>query len=133
MRSKLLKFCVSSFSSFLVDYLIYSLMVMILSDSAKMLLVSNITARVISASFNYYMNRRFVFDADKSKKSAASYFLLALFILAMNNIVLELLTQKININAFVAKVFTECIMFTVSWFIQSRVIFKKRKEARSDE
>ena len=125
MRNKLLRFCVSSFSAFLADYLLYSLMVLMLSDSAKMLLVSNITARIVSASFNYFMNRRFVFDAEKSGKSALSYFLLALFILAMNNVVLEILTQKFYINAFAAKIITECIMFTVSWFVQSRLIFRK--------
>ncbi len=126
LKNRILKFCLSSFSAFLADCLIYSVMLYILSDSALMILVSNVTARVISASFNYFLNRRFVFGAEKSARSAASYFLLALFILALNNAVLELLTQVIHIYALPAKLITEMLLFSVSWLVQSRVIFRKK-------
>lgn len=133
MKHKIIRFCMSSFSSFVVDYIIYSLMVLLLSDSAEMLLISNISARIISSVFNYCLNRRFVFNAEKSTRSAASYFLLALFILVMNNIVLEVLTQSFNINAFAAKILTECILFILSWIVQSRLIFRRIKEVKRDE
>lgn len=128
MKSKILKFCISSLSSFLIDYTLYSIMLFVLPDFDIMVIVANITARVVSASCNYYINRRFVFDSQKSSKSALSYFLLALFILVMNSTVLGLLTHKLHINAFAAKIITECIMFTVSYLVQSRFIFKKRNE-----
>lgn len=133
---KILLFCLSSFSSFLVDYLLFSLFRCILPEFTHLSKVattdiSNVAARIISASFNYILNTKIVFSAKKSVKSASSYFVLALFILIFNTLILTALTKFTKIDPSIGKLITETVMFIFSYFIQSRIIFKHKKEENS--
>ncbi len=117
---EILKFSASSFVSFLVDYGLYSLLNIITHE----LVISNVGARLISASVNYTINRNVVFKSHENRlKSACGYALLALFILAGNTLVLSMLVNYAGINRYIAKVFTEMLFFVVSWSVQKYIIF----------
>ena len=120
------KFAASSLTSFLVDYLLYSLMILCtgaLGDSVSVA-VSNITARVISASVNFTLNRKYVFKSKKNLiRSALEYILLAAMILAGNTLVLNFLVSNLAMDRFLAKLLTEILFFSVSWVIQKFIIF----------
>src|SRR5574344_1658513 len=103
----ILKFSASSLSSFLLDYLLFSALIYFLPDTTLMTLTANISARIISAVYNYYINCKFVFKEDKKVKSAVSYFLLAVFILTMNNILLSIFTEVFALSPYIAKLITE--------------------------
>ena len=90
--------------------------------------IANVAARVISATFNYVLNTKIVFDTKKSLKSASSYFALALFILVFNTAILTVLTKFAHIDPALGKLMTETIMFIFSYIIQSKVIFRNKKE-----
>ena len=56
------------------------------------------------------------------------YFELAAFILVMNNIILEALTQLVHVPVYPAKILTECTLFLISWLVQNFLIFPRDPE-----
>lgn len=124
----ILKFTISSFSSFILDYLLFSLLMFFLPHTAALILAANILARVGSAFYNYSMNCCFVFHTKRRVKTAAHYFGLAVFILIMNNLILEFLVQICHVSVYPAKMVTECVLFLLSWLVQNCVIFKKERK-----
>lgn len=121
----ILKFTLSSFLSFLLDYLLFFMMVLLFSSNPWNLIIANVSARIISASFNYFINCTFVFQNKSGIASVARYFLLALFILMVNSILLALFTRVFAISSSNAKLVTEGTLFIISWFIQKLVVFNK--------
>lgn len=126
----ILKFTFSSFSSFVLDYLLFSLLMLFMPNAAVYTLLANIVARAVSAYYNYSMNCRFVFHLKREAKTAVHYFALAGFILFMNNLILGAFVQVFHVSVYPAKLLTECILFVSSWLIQKFVIF--RKEGNSE-
>lgn len=123
----ILKFTFSSFSSFVLDYMLFSSLMLFVPHTAVCTLLANIAARTVSAFYNYSMNCRFVFHTKRKVKTAVHYFALAGFILVMNNLILEMFTQVFQISVYLAKLLTECILFIFSWLIQKFMIFRKEK------
>lgn len=123
----LLKFTCASFSGFVLDYLLFSLLLLFVPHTAALVLLANVTARAVSAFYNYSMNCRFVFHTKRRAKTAAGYFALAGVVLIMNNLVLGMLTQVFYLSVYPAKLLTECILFAFSWLMQRLVIFRKKK------
>lgn len=127
---EILKFTLSSFSGFVVDYLLFWSCLRIFPPTEIMILTANILARLVSSFFNYSMNCRFVFGTKKEIRTAVDYFALAGFILVMNNVVLTLFTQMVHISPYMAKLLTECVLFLVSLTVQKCMIFRKKNLLR---
>lgn len=127
----ILKFTFSSLASFLLDYVLFSLMMFFMPHTAVYTFLANIAARAVSAFYNYSMNCRFVFHTKRKAKTAAHYFALAGFILIMNNLILGMFTQVFHLSVYPAKLLTECILFIFSWLIQKFVIFRKEKNSEA--
>lgn len=129
---EILKFSAASFGSFLIDYGMYSLLTAITATgfaNGGAVAFSNIGARIVSAVFNYMVNRNMVFQSKENPvKSALKYFTLAVGILVGNTIMLEILVNAIGMNHYVGKLCTEFIFFFASWFVQSHFIFQKKEE-----
>ncbi len=123
----LFKFAGSSFLSFLIDYVLFIIFSALFGMwiPAISVTVANVSARIISAIFNYNMNCRVVFEGKPNAHSALEYTLLAVTLLVLNCGVLYLwgLTP---IPIPVCKLLTEVCMFFVSYFIQKKIIFKKK-------
>lgn len=124
---EILKFALSSFSAFVLDYLLFSLLMFFLPHTAGSILLANVAARIVSAVYNYSMNCKFVFHAEGRLREAAGYFTLAGLILIMNNLILELFVQILHLPVHLAKLLTECLLFVFSLLIQKCVIFRKSK------
>lgn len=120
---EIIKFTLSSFSGFVLDYLLFSLLMVLLPHTAIFILLANIAARVVSAFYNYSINCRFVFRTEQKIGGAVGYFALAGFILIMNNLVLETLVHIFHVPVYPAKLLTECLLFVISWLIQKYIIF----------
>ena len=120
-----LKFSVSSLVGFLTDYLMFAVFVL----TGAGLVFSNIAARIVSASVNFALNRKYVFQSRKSLiRSVASYVLLASLILAGNTLVLSLLVNTLGISRLAAKLLTEILFFTISFTVQKQVIFRGKED-----
>ena len=114
---EILKFSLSSIISFIIDYFLCLLLVF----TTRSVALSNIVARIVSSLVNYNINKKVVFKG-KSNNSFIKYYLLVIFILVLNTIVLTILSSFLNIA--VAKLLTELILFTVSLSVQRKFIFK---------
>lgn len=125
---QIFKFAGSSLAGFGVDYILFSALSRLLSGiGAAAVPVSNVLARLVSATVNFTLNRRYVFrDQGKRSVSAARYALLALGILAGNTLVLTTLTARLHINRNIAKLLTEALFFVLSWTAQKHFIFKNQ-------
>lgn len=116
---QIFKFLLSSFSSFIIDYLIYFIML----QRGYSIIISNVTARLLSANYNYFVNKSMVFNnKEKTHKTIFKYYFLAIVILLFNNLILSLLVN-IGINKYISKVIVEIILFIFNWIIQKRYIF----------
>lgn len=128
---QIIKFALSGSSSFVLDYILFGLLCFLFGKYRFGVLCSNAAARVCSAVFNYQLNARFVFhDQDSGRKTALSYFMLALVILLCNNLVLTFYMKILVIGPMTAKIFTELTLFLVSFVVQNFWIFRHRREAR---
>jgi putative flippase GtrA len=127
----ILRFAASSLLSFCVDYGLFAIFSLVYSSfGASGVPLSNVSARVISATFNFTVNKKFVFkNKDSVVRTGLQYFALAALILLGNTIVLSFLVNSLGINRFIAKIITECIFFTISWLVQRLVIFRRRRDA----
>jgi glycosyltransferase involved in cell wall biosynthesis len=126
----ILKFAASSLLGFGVDYGMFALLSLITGglSAAVAVPLSNITARCVSASVNYTVNRKLVFHSDAGVvRSATQYFTLAACILAGNTVLLSVLVERCGWNRYAAKLLTELTFFSISWLAQKFWIFRKKE------
>ncbi len=81
--------------------------------------------------FNYFVNKALVFRAQsvKNMQSAPKYFGLAAVILFLNYLLISLLNDTLGIPLFISKVLTELILFSMSYIIQEKLVFRNRRRA----
>ncbi len=125
----IIKFSMSSIISFIIDYTLYTILVNLFStiNTTLKLILANVIARIISASVNYILNKKYVFeDSKKHNQTAWKYILLAITILALNTgIMLGLEVIGLN-NLYILKLITEIILFGLSFVVQKFIIFKRK-------
>ncbi len=127
----LLKFTLSSVSSFLVDYIMFFFFSLFFTGSMGAV-ISNVLARLISAAFNYEVNRTYVFCNPSNRiSSLPRYAALAATVLALNTVILYILNSIVGIPLLLAKIITEACIFIFSWVMQKNFVFQ-RKEMRSN-
>lgn len=133
---EILKFSASSLVSFLIDYVMYGILIALTAAAglSHSLIISNIGARLVSSVVNYSINRKFVFNSNSNiHKSALQYFMLAAVILIGNTIVLSTLVNTMGIGSMQAKLITEIIFFFISWTVQKYLIFYREEGADFSE
>lgn len=120
-------FIATSLVGFVIDYTLYALFITVLSpfSMAVRLPAANIMARVISASVNYTLNKKYVFQVrGKILKTGAGYFILAAVILALDTASIAALNLLGFENLLAAKIIVSLLLFLLSWVIQQRIIFR---------
>lgn len=118
----ILKFSLSSFICGIIDFIL----LFIFKGISDSLFLAVAGARIISSLCNYLFNKHLVFQAEREKPSALlQYYLLVLFILGCNYLLLSFLTETLDVSLFISKLLTEGILFFVSYSVQDRIIFRK--------
>lgn len=120
----LLKFAASSGVATIIDYVL----VLVLNALTGALFFPVITARLVSASVNFAMNRR-VFEATgvPLRRSALRYAALAVAVIAGSYTMLAVLTG-IGMPLWIAKIIADTTMYLVSYSAQSRYVFAPAQE-----
>lgn len=114
----------SSFISFIIDYIVFILTMAV----TKELIISNVIARVISATCNFLLNSKIVFRQKKiTIKQVVQYAFLAIFVLVINTTLLQIITNKLPLPAL-TKVITEVIILAFNYIIQKKIIFKNKNK-----
>ncbi|MDD6370036.1 GtrA family protein, partial [Galactobacillus timonensis] len=85
---------------------------------------ATILARIISATCNYLMNYRFVFQSDAGVISSGKYALLAVVQMSLSAL---LVTAGISVFSsspeVVIKIIVDTLLFFLSYFIQRKFVF----------
>jgi putative flippase GtrA len=96
------------------------------------LVLSVVGARVLSSSVNFAVNRRAVFEHGRDKPTMTAgmqYFALVIGLLGLNYASL-LSLQAVGVPLLTAKLVTELLLFVVSWAVQRRFVFARRRGER---
>lgn len=128
------KFALTSLSSFVVDYIVYALALLFLTAAPTSLriLLANGIARVTSSIFNYSTNKKLVFKNDDSiLKTGTGYFSLAVVLFILDTLLIRLFYAVFSLNLLIVKIIVGILLFTVSWMVQKRFIFKERTHTAS--
>ena len=119
-----IKFAGSSLLAFGIDYVFVLLFHYLFKWPRK---TANYAARVISASANFTVNHKFVFESrEKIWLALLKYAMLAVAIAIADTYLLEFLCSVIRIPLPVAKPITEITMFLISYPVQKHVVYKKQ-------
>ncbi|NUT34282.1 MAG: bifunctional glycosyltransferase family 2/GtrA family protein [Hamadaea sp.] len=117
----LLAFSASSLLGFAVD----AVLLFALASLTGAVAASAVLARLVSATLNYRINRRWVFASQVSRRtSAVRYAVLAACLLAANVVLLEAFTLLTG-SLVAAKIGTELLLFGASFVAQSRLVFAR--------
>jgi putative flippase GtrA len=117
------KFGVSGILSAAVDVGLYYL----LSFSIPVLAAAYI-ARLVSGIFNFSINRFLVFSSnEKTSRSAVKYLILFAVQLVLTANLTDLLVG-IGANILLSKIAVDLTLFTLSFIIQRRIVFKNRSK-----
>ncbi len=120
---EILRFSASSFLSFIIDYGLFCALMAI----TGMTVLSNILARIVSATINFSLNKSFVFGSRVHiLQAAVKYFLLAVVVLLFNTCIIKLLITA-GLPYMIAKIITETVMFIFSWTVQRLFVFREAK------
>ncbi len=133
---EILKFSAASFVSFLADYSIYTALLALLASYplSAALVIANVTARAVSAALNFTINRRLVFESRTDVRLAAiRYAALAGTVLVANTGIIGLLTGVLGMNAMIAKLLAEGILFAVNFVIQRTAVFASGKKGKQTD
>ena len=128
------KFALTSLSSFVVDYNVYALALLFLTavPTSLRILLANGIARVTSSVFNYSTNKKLVFKNDDSiLKTGTGYFSLAVVLFILDTLLIRLFYAVFGLNLLLAKIIVGLLLFTISWMVQKRFIFKERTHTAS--
>ena len=121
------KFAGSSLLSFVLDYVLFGFLIWLFPAGPVETFLSNLAARVISASANYTMNTHLVFQKKASAATGFQYLLLAIGIFICNSLFLEFFSQMVGLPVMAAKLMTEMTLFVISFSVQRGIIFRKKK------
>ena len=135
MGKKFVKFIFASLSSFVIDIILFHLLVLLLKDSfsALYITIATVGARVISAVYNYLINYRFVFKSRASKTtSLAKYALLAIIQMGLSAGIVSLFVHIFpgSLETLV-KAVVDTILFLLSYAIQQRFVFSSKAKNKT--
>lgn len=131
LSSHILKYIFSSVVAFAVDYVLLIVLANLLSG-----FIPNISmevaaplAWIASSLSNFIINRNFVFRSNAPLLVAlGEYYGLALGVFLLKTyVLLEVLTRVLSIPLGIAKPIAEVVFFVTNYFIQKKLIFKKKK------
>ena len=124
------KFIFASLSSFVIDILLFSLFVKMFrgtfSTNDLYITISTVSARIISAVWNFTLNRKTVFKSKENLSSTAvKYTILAVCQLACSAGLVTLFFHIFGANETVIKIIVDSCLFLLSYQIQRELVFRK--------
>ena len=131
--SGFVKFMGVSILCFLVDQGLFNVLNLAVfgnqaAKAARFILISTAVARVVSASLNFILNKRFVFRLKGHTGGALwKYIVLAVGIMLLSAAGVWTLGQ-IGVNSTIAKLLIDFLLYFVSFQAQQKWVFREEKE-----
>lgn len=124
-----IKYIIASLSSFILDILLFSLLIKIFPQFkvgiVTEIVVVTIIARVLSSTYNFFVNAKIVFK-HANKKSIVRYFILVVSQMFISAFVVSELFLLMRISATVIKVLVDAVIFVINFIIQREWVFKNK-------
>lgn len=133
LDAKSVKYTISSVICFVIDYTILLLLEKLfkgLGFSLAMELAA-ILSFAVSSQINFHINRLWVFKSNKNiLAEMGGYYSLALVSFSVRTFVLmELFVRVMKLPTWIAKPIAEVAIFVFNYFIQKKIIFKKKEKS----
>lgn len=123
------KYIIASLSSFLLDIILYAVLVSLLPKSdfygISQIVIATIIARIISSLYNFGINSKVVFK-NQNKNSIIKYFVLVIIQMVISAFAVSSLFELLHINSTLIKVVVDTIIFIANFVIQREWVFKKK-------
>lgn len=120
-----MKYFLVSFSSFILDIILFTCIFNILDINSKVL-AATILARVVSSIYNYIVNSNLIFK-DMNLKSLAKYYLIAIVVMIFSGCFVTYLYNLLNINIIVVKILVDTILGCINLLVQREFVFNEEK------
>lgn len=127
-------YTLSSFTSFLLDVGLFRLLLALLGGAFGELTVSvcNVLARVVSAFYNFNINRLIYQHHESYGKALLRYAVVAVLQLAASTLLLTLLCRLFRVESKNASTLVKMIvdggLFVASYFVQKYWVFSKKEK-----
>ena len=122
-----IRFCAVSVLSAIADLIIFGLLV----NASSSILAATYVARVCSASFNFYGNRRFAFGGNQQKYSVVTqlslYVTLAFVSASISGVLLQSVSQLSVLYLVIAKAGVDISLFFFNFATQRFLIFRSNR------
>ncbi len=123
-----LKYIFSALSSFVIDILLFTILVKALPNIQigiiTTIVIATILARICSSIYNFKINEKLVFQ-NKTKSSMYKYFFLVIIQMFFSAFVVSFLCNKIKWNVTIIKILVDIVLFVMNFIIQREWVFKK--------
>lgn len=124
-----IKYILTSLSSFILDILLFSIIVNLIPKInlgiITEVVIATVIARIISSIYNFVINAKMVFK-NKNKKSMIKYFTLVVVQMLISAFCVSEFFKLVNMNLTVIKVIVDIIIFVVNFIIQREWVFKNK-------
>ena len=130
------KFIGASVISSVIDFIVFSIMILALGPDRNILgctsiLWSLLTARIISCTVNFILDKEAVFGSKGHwLRQSLLFFLLAVFLFTSSYFGIRGL-RRFGVHPIIAKVIVEGLLFFLSFAVQNSLIFRNRRRACS--
>ena len=121
---QLIAFLGSSAITATIDLAIFTILNLIYPG---LLMVAVVTARAVSSTVNYLINRKVVFKTDGGIRSIVRYYTLVCVMVILSYLIIRLL-GRIHIPALPAKILGDAILLTFNYHVQRHLIFRGKKK-----
>ncbi len=116
------RYFMASFSSFILDIVLFSFILGMLQINTK-ILAATILARIVSSIYNYIINSNLVFK-DMSIKSLFKYYLLVIVIMFTSGCFTTYLHTLLPFSVISIKIMVDTLLWVCNLVIQREFVFK---------
>lgn len=130
LLSTFLKFSLASLSSFLVDIILFRLILLFAFsfETGLKITVATVVARVASSIYNYLVNKNVVFqDNSKGSRTFIAYFTLAVIQMFCSAGLVYAIFSIWPVSETGIKILVDTLLFLISYRIQKAYIFKDKQ------
>jgi putative flippase GtrA len=125
-----IKYIIASLSSFILDILIFSLLIKIFPQFKvgiiTEIVIVTIIARILSSTYNFLVNAKMVFK-NANSKSITRYFVLVVLQMLISAFTVSEIFLFVHISSTVIKVIVDTVIFVINFIIQREWVFKNDK------
>lgn len=129
--SLILKYLMSSLSSFVVDIVLYSLFISLLRgvSAEYYIIAATYLAKIFSCTYGYFLNRKLVFQSRENiAATAIKFFSLCVAQSTCSGFATRGIVMMTQWNEVLCKIIVDTVLFFVSFQIQNRWVFRQNRK-----